>query len=283
MPHFISHDAVDDAERIFPFPDLLECEYFKKYRNAFYRMREEGYQLGVRNYLNLLNYINEIYEYNEQHARGFAKLFRSGSKDWNNCEAIFSEIIVYRYYIRLVYEGIIKSIQRNTDECDLIIERLDGSRYYLEVFCVMPNLKRPSKPGEFVIQDIKTHTQAAMASIRQKLLRKIEKQKQFTKPRENFAVIELNDSIIAGDFAILSSLSRGYKITISKETMEKISEGYDWKESVFHDESTKFLKGIIYFSLGNYESRKFIFNPLFHENGDTEQGAPPDRYSAGAP
>ncbi len=270
MSDIITHDAVDDAESIFPFPELLECEYFKKYKNAYYRMREEGYQLGSRNYFNLLNFLQEIHEYNEQHARGFAKSIRSGSKEWNNCEAIFSEIIVYRYYLRLVYEGIIKSIGRNADECDLIIERIDGSFAYLEIFCVMPNLKKSSKPGEIVINDIKTHTQKEMASIRQKLLRKIETQKQFTKLRENFAVIELNDSMIAGDFAILSSLSSGYKITINKETMERESEGYDWSGSIFHDESTKFLKGIIYFNLGNYESRKFIFNTSFNENGSTE-------------
>lgn len=84
----------------------------------------------------------------------------------------------------------------------------------------MPNLKRPSNPGEFVVYDIKTHTQKEMASIRQKLLRKIEKQKQFTKLRENYAVIELNDISIAGDFHVLPSLSSGYKISISQKTGE---------------------------------------------------------------
>ncbi len=61
-----------------------------------------------------------------------------------------------------------------------------------------------------------------MASIRQKLLQKIKKQKQFSKPRDNFAVIELNNSLIAGDFTIISSLSAGYKITINnnKDTIE---------------------------------------------------------------
>ena len=155
---------------------------------------------------------------------------------------IFSEIIVYRYYIRPVHEGLIKDIHKINSECDIIIELLDGTKQYLEVFCVMPNFKIPSKSGEIVVSDIKTHTQTEMASIRQKLLRKIKKQKQFTKPRDNFAVIELNDISIVGDFAILSSLSDGYKITINKDTMETISSGYDWSKSVFHDESTKYLK-----------------------------------------
>jgi len=121
----------------------------------------------------------------------------------------------------------------------------------------------PSKIGKIVIGGIKTHTHNEMSSIRQKPLQKIEKQKQFTTPRDNYAVIELNDSLIAGDFTVLSSLSGGYKITIDKKTMEKVSEGYDWSESVFEDESTKFLKGIIYFSLGDYASRKILLNSKF--------------------
>jgi hypothetical protein len=260
-------DAVDDAERDFPFPELIEAEYFKKYKNAYYRWSKEGLQLEVRNYFNLIDYLSEIYEYNKHHARGFAKDFRSASKseDWNNCEAIFAELIVYRYYVRLVYEDIIKSLGRNKTECDLIIRRLDGSFAYLEVFSVKPNFKLP-KSGEFIVQDVKTHMQEEMASIRQKLLRKIRKQKQLTKPRNNYAVIELNDPSIAGDFHIHSSLSDGYKIKINTKTMEQISAGYDWNDSIFHDESTNFLKGIIYFSLGHYESRKFIFNPRFKKN-----------------
>ncbi len=169
-------DAVDDAERDFPFPDLIETEYFKKYKNAYYWFLKEKYQLGIRNYFNLINYLSDIYEYNQRHAMGFAKDFRSASKgeDWNNCEAVFSELIVYRYYVRLVYEGIIKKINRNKKECDLIIKRIDDSFAYLEVFCVKPNYERP-KPGEFIVRTTKTHLQNEMASIRQKLLRKIKR------------------------------------------------------------------------------------------------------------
>ena len=170
---------------------------------------------------------------------------------------------MYRYYIRPVYEGLIRGVHKISSECDIIIELMDGTKQYLEVFCVMPNFKMPSKPGEIVVGDVKTHAQNEMASIRQKLLRKIEKQKQFTTQRDNFAAIELNDSSIAGDFAILSSLSDGYKITIDRNTMKTVDEGYDWSDSVFHDESTKYLKGIIYFNLGDYQSRKIIMNSNF--------------------
>ena len=270
MAQFISHDQIDDTEGVFPFSDLLESAYFKKYKKAYYRMRELGYQLLFRNYFNLLSYITEIFEYNEQHARGFVKSLRTSQVDWNNCEAIFSEIIVYRYYTRLVYEGLIKAIDRNADECDLIIRRLDDSCAYLEVFCVKPNLKTASETDEVIVQGIKTHKQEELASIRQKLIRKIEKQKQFTKPRENYAVIELNDILIAGDFSILSSLSGGYKLRIDAKTMEKVAEGYDWNESIFNDDKTCFLKGIIYFSLGDYASRKFIYNQKFLDTNVTE-------------
>lgn len=263
MNQMIVNDAVTDSEKSFPYPDLLRIGYFEKYKKLYYKMIEHGSQLEPRNYHNLLKYIHEIHKYNEQHARAFVKRLKSEGKDWRNSEAIFSEIIVYRHYIRLVYEGLIKTIHKINDECDIIIELLDGSRSYLEVFCVMPNLKSPSKPGEIVSGDIKTHTQNEMSSIRQKLLRKIRKQKQFKTPRNNFAVIELNDSLVVGDFAILSSLSGGYKITINKNTMKKVSEGYDWSESIFKDESTRFLKGIIYFSLGDYQSRKIIMNARF--------------------
>lgn len=229
-------------------------------------MPKRGYQRGIRNYLNILKYIQEIHEYNEQHARSFIKRLKSEGKDWKNSEAIFSEIIVYRYYLRLVYEGLIKDIQKENDECDIIIELLDGTKHYLEVFCIMPNLKMPEKNGEIVVQDFKTHIQEAMASIRQKLIQKIEEQKQFTKPRLNFAVIDLNDTLITGDFTILSSLSGGYKITIDKETLEATSSGYDWSGSVFMEEGTEFLKGIIYFDVGDYQSRKIIINDKFKEN-----------------
>ena len=264
MKNFKSTDVIDNIEKEFPIPKLLKLEYFKEKRDKYYDLKENGWQLDFRNYLNLLIYLSEIYKFNKEHANSYSKkLNGSGNNDYNNCEAVFSEIIVYRYYIRLFHEGLIKSIQLYNSECDLIIERLDGTLAYFETFCIMPNFKNPTQPGEVILNDIKTHTQNAMASIRQKLLRKINKQKQLIKKRENYAIIEINSNSIAGDFAIQSSLSGGYKINLNKDSNEIISEGYDWEDSVFKDESTKHLKGIIYYNLGDYESRKFIYNPLF--------------------
>jgi hypothetical protein len=263
LTDFITSDTVTDHEEQFALPDLLKCDYFKRHREAYYAAREAGCLNRYRNYVTLLEDLNDIHAYNEQHAKSYAKRFREGSKDWRNCEAIFSEVIVYRAYIRGVYEGLIRGIHLEEAESDIIVERLDGSKMFLEVFCVMPSFPLPDENEKFKVFSVKTHTQTEMASIRQKLLRKISKQSQLSKPRENFAVVELNDVSIAGDFAVLSSLSGGYKLKLGLESGKVLSKGYDWDNSVFDDPSTQWLKGVIYFSLGDYESRKFIFNPKF--------------------
>lgn len=269
LTDFITSDIVTDHEQQFALTDLLKCDYFKKYREGYYAARDAGLLNRYRNYVTLLEYLNDIYAYDEQHARSYAKRFREGSKDWRNCEAVFSEVIVYRAYIRGVYEGLIRGIRLEEAESDIIVERLDGSKIFLEVFCVMPLFPLP-QDGKSEVYSVKTHTQTEMASIRQKLLRKISKQGQLKKPRENFAVIELNGVSIAGDFAVMSSLSSGYKLTLDIQSREVVSRGYDWANSVFDDQSTQWLKGVIYFSLGDYESRKFIFNPKFSSQFTTK-------------
>lgn len=127
----------------------------------------------------------------------------------------------------------------------------------------MPTIHLPEKNGEVFIGKINTHTQNEVSSIRQKIFQKINNQKQLTKPRNNYLVIELNESLIANDFMILSSLSSGYKVTFNKYTSEVIGEGYDWSNSIFNDERLKHLKAIIYFFLGNYESHKILINRNF--------------------
>ena len=137
---------------------------------------------------------------------------------------------------------------------------------FLEVFSVNPPFS--TKAG--VVNEVKTHTQKAMGSIRQKLLRKIKRQGQLSAPRENYAVIELNNSTIAGDFSVLSSLSGGYRVQFDTKTLRPVSSGYDWTDAIFDDPATKFLAGVIYFSLGDYSSRKFLPNPRLHQ----DQGLP---------
>ena len=260
---FITSDVVTDHESQFAIPDLLKCDYFKRLRECYYAAREANCLIPNRNYITLLEDLSDIGAYNAQHAKSYAKRFREGSKDLRNCEAIFSEVIVYRAYIRAAYEGLIRSIQLEGAESDVVIERLDGSKIFLEVFCVMPSFPVSDEDGKPKVYSVGTHTQTANASIRQKLLCKISQQGQLSKPRENFAVIELNDVTIAGDFAVLSSLSGGYKLKLGLDSGKVLSSGYDWDDSVFDDPRSQWLKGVIYFSLGDYESRKFIFNPKF--------------------
>jgi hypothetical protein len=263
LSHFSTSDIVTDREGQFALPDLLTCDYFQRQRKGYYGAREAGCLNRCRNYVRLLEDLDDVHAYNEQHAKSYAKRFRGSSKDWRNCEAIFSEVIVYRSYVRAAYEGLIRGIHLEEAESDIIVERLDGSKMFLEVFCVMPSFPQPNADGTPRVYSVMTHTQTEFASIRQKLLRKISKQNQLSKPRENFAVIELNDVTVAGDFAVLSSLSGGYKLEIARESRKVVSRGYDWENSVFEDPSTQWLKGVIYFSLGDYESRKYIFNPKF--------------------
>jgi hypothetical protein len=268
MNNIVTSDIVTDTEAQFALSGLLACDYFKKYRDGYYKAKEAGCLNRYRNYVTLLEDLNDIHDYNEQHANSYAKRFRDGANDWRNCEAIFSEVIVYRSYVRSVYEGLIRAIHLEEAESDIIVERIDGSKMFLEVFCVMPDFPVP-EDGKFSVYEVKTHKRDSMASIRQKLLRKIAKQNQLSKRRENFAVIELNDVTIAGDFAVLSSLSGGYRLNLGLESGRVMSRGYDWDNSVFDDPSTRFLKGVIYFSLGDYESRTFIFNPKFVQSSIT--------------
>lgn len=258
-------DDVDFAEERCPFQHLLQLPFFLRMRDGYRSARKAGWSAGCRSYITLLHNLAEIHEHSPQHANSYAKRLRTAGKDERNSEAIFAEVIVYWYYIRLVHEGLIRSIELRSSEADVIVVRLDGTRAYLEVLSVMPALKQPSKPGGIVWGYLETHTQESLAAIRQKLLHKIRKQCQMSTPRDNFAAIELNNPLIADDFTVFSSLSNGYKVRINPETGEITGGFYDWTTSIFDDDATRHLKGIIFFPMGNYNARKFIFNPRFEK------------------
>jgi hypothetical protein len=247
--------------------DLLETQYFKILKEAYEDPKNALFLRPHRSHQVLLDDLSSIYQYKQEHARYYAKRIKTQQRQFRDCEAVFTETIVYAYYLRLVHEGILRSLDRKENDYDLRIDMHDSTSHFLEIFSIMPDIKVWTKEeiekGEMKACEIKTHLQDAFASIRQKLLRKIDRQGQMSKPRKNFAVIELNNPIIADDFAILSSLSNGYKITIDTKNMKVIGEGYDWSESVFDEPSLHNLAGIIYFGLGDYSRRKFIFNPNF--------------------
>jgi hypothetical protein len=100
------------------------------------------------------------------------------------------------------------------------------------------------------------------------------------KARENWAVIELNDVSIAGEFTVLASLSDGYKVIINRETKQVVQRGYDWSNSIFDAPETQNLHGIIHFDLGYYEGRRYILNGRIRAGDSDEKPVVP--YGAGA-
>jgi hypothetical protein len=49
--------------------------------------------------------------------------------------------------------------------------------------------------------------------------------------------------------------------------MKAVSEGYDWSQSVFVAPVTQYLRGIIFFDLGNYADRHTLLNPYYKGPG----------------
>ncbi len=88
-------DPVDLAEESFFDSQLLETVYFKKYRTAYYFSKKDGLLNPYRNYLTLINYLDEINQYNKRHSSSFIKRIKAQSNDWKACEAVISEVIVY--------------------------------------------------------------------------------------------------------------------------------------------------------------------------------------------
>ena len=82
MTDFVTSDIVTDHEEQFALPDLLTSDYFKRHREDYYAAREAGCLNRYRNYVTLLEDLNDIHAYNEQHAKSYAKRFRDASKDW---------------------------------------------------------------------------------------------------------------------------------------------------------------------------------------------------------
>lgn len=244
--------------------DLLQVEYVKNYQKIADKTMGTIFYNCHRNYFHLVSALSEIFEYNKEHAKSFAKRIKSQQYEWKDCEAVYTEIILYSHYLKLTGEKLVLDISIKKDDYDLRIKRSDGSEMFLEAFCIMPSQHISTKENAKV-NNIVSQTQDEISSIRQKLLCKINKQNQMKKCRENLAVIELNDSRIS-EFHLLSSFSSGYKINFNSKG-ERLNDGYDWSKSIFDDEATTKLKGIIYFSMGNYRDRKLLINPNFRIEG----------------
>lgn len=164
-------------------PTLLDTEYAKQLRTTYEETRGKPFLNYYRSYARFVSALSAIHAYKREHARSYAKRVKQ-EHDLKNCEAIFTEIIVYSSYLPLVQEGHIRALSLQHDDYDLKIERSDGSAAFLEVFCLIPDFS----PDDRGVIDIQTHTQQAMSSVRQKLLRKIAKQRQMKQNRENWAI-----------------------------------------------------------------------------------------------
>lgn len=73
MGNFITSDIVTDSESQFAIPDLLTCDYFQRQRHGYYRAREANCLNPYRNYVTLLEKLNDIHSYNAQHAKSYAR------------------------------------------------------------------------------------------------------------------------------------------------------------------------------------------------------------------
>jgi hypothetical protein len=235
---------------------VLQLEYFKRQRFAYEHYFDDGLVSKYRCYPVIVHALKSIHGYRPEHAKSFAKRFKASANDLRSCDGIVSEALVYSHYVPLIDAGLVRSVNLCKDDFDLKISRPDSTDAYLEVFCINPEYIKDEN-GVF---DVRTHTQRAFASVRQKLMRKIQKQNQMQKARENWAVIELNDTGIAGDFTVAASLSDGYKLVIDRISMQVIDRGFDWSQSVFDAPETQYLHGVINFDLGYYGARRYILN-----------------------
>jgi hypothetical protein len=247
--------------------ELLQTKYFRRHKRAYEEYFHQGCLNKYRCYPVIVDKLQSIFEYRASHAKSFAKRLKSQQNDMRSCEATVSEVIVYSHYIPLVKQGVVKALDIRKDDYDLKIEPRDQPEIFLEILCVMPELT-----GAY---EVKSHKQTGPSSIREKLLRKMQKQNQMQKNRENWAVIDLNNVSIAGEFTVLSSLSHGYKVTLDRETRQVVQRGYDWNNSIFDAPETQSLHGIIHFDLGCYEDRRYILNGRVRPHDSDEKPAIP--------
>ncbi len=247
-------DRVESLEQSFFDKEILSTEYLLRYRRAYYRHLQDGWQLAFKNYESILDCLASIYENDNQYGKSYCFRIKREPGNMRSCEAIMSEAFVHSYYIPLKNEELIKSIELIEEECDLIIEDVLGDKRFYEVMSLMPDFEI----GE--VNEVRTHKQEELSSLRQKILWKIRERKQFTKNRRNIAAIDLNDISIVGDFHVLSSISQGYSVEVNLKTGELGSGDYDWSNNLFDDKNTKYIYAIEWFDKSDYSQRRILIN-----------------------
>lgn len=253
---------LEQLERTFFDQDLLACRTVRGLRDDYFDLRDRGLLNPFRSYPRFLEDLSAIAAYKLEHARGFTKRVKRAPADLSALDSEFAEIIVYREHLRLVEAGHLRELARGCADIEAV--RPDGSVAFLEVLTI----RRPDQDSDLRIRKIVTHTQDAKGSVRQKLLSKALEQKQFPAGRENWAVIELNDATLAGDFAVLASLSGGYRVEIDAVSGRRLGEGYDTSSTIFDLEEFQALRGIMWFSLGDFARRNTRLNPHWESERD---------------
>ena len=120
---------VDDLEAVFFDQDLLKTAYLRRLREVYDDTLGTCFLNRNRSYARLLELLQRIHGYKETHARSFVKRLKAQAADFRSCESIFAEVIVYGSYVPLVSEGGIKALDLDAAECDVIVERADGTKY----------------------------------------------------------------------------------------------------------------------------------------------------------
>jgi len=136
-------DRVESLEQSFFDKEVLSTEYLLRYRRAYYRHLQDGWQLAFKNYESILDCLASIYENDNQYGKSYCFRIKREPGNMRSCEAIMSEAFVHSYYIPLKNEELIKSIELIEEECDLIIEDVLGDKRFYESqgYSVKVNLK----------------------------------------------------------------------------------------------------------------------------------------------
>src|SRR2546427_12680429 len=87
--------GLDLRERAFFNPDLLASSYFRRKREEHLHAQEVRLANPLRDYPTLLSALTEIHEHREDHAWSYIKRLRDQEGDYESCEAVFAEVIVY--------------------------------------------------------------------------------------------------------------------------------------------------------------------------------------------
>ena len=142
---FVVSDAMTWS-RPFPLKDLLTLNYFLRYRDDTTAVAKKvgRYHRGI-----IVTSCSTSARSTTTGKRTQERLRRRCAVVRLTCRTAMQHLLrssSIRYNIRLVHEGIIKSLRLGRQECDVIVERLDGSSAYLAVRFNLPLATTDAEP-----------------------------------------------------------------------------------------------------------------------------------------